>query len=128
MSKLGCVCGHVIRDQTDFIPYKARFVRDQDDENYHAYVDDVAAFIEAVKGNSRAQWIRRYFSDSYPIDIPNSHIVNDIITRYEVKFEGTLYQCENCGRIKIQVQDKNLFASFAPEGENCQNIFTRFKE
>lgn len=30
MSKLGCVCGHVIVDQTDQIPYKASFITDVD--------------------------------------------------------------------------------------------------
>jgi hypothetical protein len=118
----------VIRDQTDFIPYKARFIRDQNDEDYHAYADDIAAFIEAIKADKRAEWIRNHFSDSYPTDIPGSHIINDIITNYEIRFEGVLYQCENCGRVKIQVQDKNVFASFAPENDNSQNIFRRFRE
>jgi hypothetical protein len=128
MSKLGCVCGHVIRDQTDFVPYKAMFIRDQDDEDYHAYADDIAAFIEAIKADKRTEWIKSHFSVSYPIDIPNSHIINDIIMNYEVKFTGTLYQCENCSRVKIQVQGTNLFASFALEDENSQNIFSRFRE
>jgi hypothetical protein len=30
MSKLRCTCGHVIRDQTDNLPYKAYFVPDED--------------------------------------------------------------------------------------------------
>lgn len=127
MAKLGCVCGHVIRDQTDNIPYKARFLRDQDYEAFYTYADDIAAFIEAIKANQRALWIKRYFSASYPTDIPDAHVVNDIITNYEIKFEGDLYQCENCGRVKIQ-QDKNLFASFVPEDGNSHNIFKRSTE
>jgi hypothetical protein len=128
MSKLGCVCGHIIRDQTDNIPYKARFIRDQDYEQFYAYAEDIASFIEAIKIGQRAQWIEKYFSDSYPINTPDSHIVNDIVMKHELSFEGDLYQCEKCGRVKIQVQNKNLFASFAPEDENFQNIFKRFKE
>lgn len=128
MSKLACVCGHIIQDQTDFIPYKARFVRDQDDESHHAYIDDIAAFIAAIKANERDQWIRSYFSSSYPTDISNSDIVNDIIVKYEGEFEGTLYQCENCSRVKIQVQDKNLFTSFMPEDEDAPNVFRSFKK
>lgn len=127
MSKLGCVCGHVIRDQTDDIPYKARFIRDQDYEGFYAYTDDIAAFIAAIEAGQRTEWIRRYFSNSYPADLPNASIVSDIVSRYEVDYEGRLYQCENCGRIRIQVQDKNLFVSFAPEDEAGLNIFKRFK-
>jgi hypothetical protein len=128
MSKLGCVCGHVIRDQTDDISYKARFIRDQDYEGFYAYVEDIAAFIVATQAGQRNQWIRQYFSDSYLTDIPDVSIVNDIVGKYELNFEGPLYQCENCGRVKIQVQDKNLFASFAPEDQNAPSIFKRFKE
>jgi hypothetical protein len=128
MSKLGCICGHVIRDQTDDIPYKARFIRDQDYEGFFAYAGDIAAFIAAIQADQRSQWIKQYFSDSYPTDIPNASILNDILVNYKVEFEGDLYQCENCGRVKIQVQDKNLFASFAPEDENFSNLFKRFKE
>lgn len=128
MSKLGCICGHVIRDQTDFIAYKARFVRDQDDENYHTYTNDVAAFIEAIKADKRAEWIRNYFSNSYPTATSDAHIINDIIMKYELKFESILYQCVNCGRVKIQIQNKNLFASFIPEDENFQDIFKPVEE
>ena len=54
--------------------------------------------------------------------------MNDIVGKYELEFEGDLYQCENCGRVKIQVKDKNLFTSFVPEDENFPNLFKRFKE
>jgi hypothetical protein len=128
MSKLGCICGHVIRDQTDFIPYKARFLRDQDDESHAAYIEVVNTFIEAIKTGKRAQWITNHFSAGYPSDLSDANIISDIISQYDVNFQGDLYQCENCGRVKIQVQDKNLFASFSPEDEHFQNIFRRFKE
>jgi len=40
MSKLGCVCGHVIVDQTDQIPYKASFITDVDLFDFYDAVDD----------------------------------------------------------------------------------------
>jgi hypothetical protein len=128
MSKLGCTCGHIIRDQTDSIPYKARFIRDQDDESFHAYAADIEHFIEAIKRGERIQWIKNHFSDAYPDDIPDSHIINDIIMKYEIKFENTLYQCQNCGRVKIQVQNTNHFTSFTPENDDCLGIFERIQE
>jgi hypothetical protein len=128
MSKLGCVCGHVIRDQTDNVPHKAKFVRDQDFGDYSdKYMDDISAFIEAVKDGRRNEWIKKYFSETYPTNIDNSSIVFDIISAQNAVFEGYLYQCDNCGRIKVQVQDKNLYASFVPEDENYIGIFKRFR-
>lgn len=125
--KLSCECGHVIRDQTDNLPYKARFIRDQDDEVYHTYDEHIADFIDAIQAGKRAQWIKNHFSDIYPTDISNAAVVNDIITNYELNYEGDMYQCENCGRILIQVEDKNLYASFLPQDEKCLNIFKRFR-
>lgn len=127
MSKLGCVCGHTIRDNTLSLSYKAQFIRDQDLESYSDWTEPVNAFIEAIKAGKREQWIANYFSKSYPATLSNGSIIGDIISEFNLNFRDTLYQCENCGRVKIQVQDKNLFASFAPESEDCQNIFARFK-
>jgi hypothetical protein len=128
MSKLGCICGHVIRDQTDSIPYKARFIRDQDDEAHSDYIEIVNTFIEAIKVNKRTQWITNYFSATYPTTLSDASVIADIISGYDLNFQSILYQCENCGRVKIQVQDKNLFSSFAPEDNDFQDIFKRFKE
>ncbi len=127
MSKLGCVCGHVIRDNTTNIPYKAIFLRDQDWKSYTNYRDDIDSFLEALRNGSREKWISDYFSKSYPTDLSDSSIIDDIISNHQTEYEGDLYQCENCGRIKIQVQDKNLFASFIPEDDNFRDIFKKYK-
>ncbi len=127
MSKLGCVCGHVIRDNTMNIPYKAIFLRDQDWNSYTDYRGDIDSFLEALKNGNREKWISDYFSKSYPTDLSDSSIIDDIISKHKTEYEGELYQCENCGRIKIQVQDKNLFASFIPEDDNFRDIFKKYK-
>jgi len=128
MSKLGCTCGHIITDQTNDIPYKAKFIRDQDFEGYtEKYSDDIASFIDAVKEGTRDEWIKQYFTETYPTNLSNSSIVFDIISSQTRIFDGDLYQCENCGRIKVQVQDKNLFASFLPEDDRYKAIFEKFE-
>ncbi len=35
MSKLKCICGHNIVDQTDFLSYKAEYFSDEDNELYY---------------------------------------------------------------------------------------------
>ena len=124
MSKLGCVCGNTIIDQTDNISYKAQFLRDQDYEKYIDYSTDVAAFIESIQNGRREAWIREYFSQDYPTHIDNSSVIFDIVSSHERKMSSTIYQCENCGRIKFQVKDTDTFASFKPEDERYHNIFT----
>ena len=127
MSKLGCICGNVIIDQTDNVAYKAKFLRDQDLDSYSNYLIDIDSFLDAVKNGNREKWLSEYFSPIYPVNILDSSIIFDIIGKYEIEYEGELYQCENCGRLKVQVQDQNLFASFIPEDKNYTDIFKRFK-
>ena len=123
MSKLGCICGHTIRDQTDFIPYKASFIRDQDIESHSSYIEVIDSFIKALKTGKRVQWLKNYFSADYPIDLSDANIISDIVSQYDLNFQGTLYQCENCGRVKIQIQNTNHFASFTPEDDDGLDIF-----
>lgn len=128
MSKLGCVCGHTIRDNTLSLPYKAQFIRDQDSENHSDYTEPINAFIEAIKAGKREQWIANYFSKSYPTTLSDGSIIGDIISGYDLNFQGTLYQCERCSRVKIQIQNTNRFASFAPENDDCLGIFKQIQE
>jgi hypothetical protein len=128
MSKLGCICGHTIRDQTDAIPYKASFIRDQDSEAHSSYIEVVDAFIAALKADKRTQRIKNHFSAAYPVDLSDASIIADIVSQYDVNFQSTLYQCENCGRVKIQIRNTNRFASFAPEDDDSLGLFERIQE
>jgi hypothetical protein len=127
MSRLGCVCGHTIVDQATDIPYKASFIRDQDFEAYIEYTNMVASFIDAVKDGKRDEWIRKCFGETYPAHISNGDVVFDIMSGHRMDFESWIFQCENCGRIKIQVRDTNSIASFMPEDDLHRNIFRKFE-
>lgn len=48
MSKLGCTCGHVIRDNTDYLPHKASFIPDKLD---YQMLDEIKKRIENYKKN-----------------------------------------------------------------------------
>lgn len=123
MSKLPCICGHIIVDQTDSLAYKASFVRDQDWEARNKSSEDIAAFVGAVKNGSRNLWLNSYFgSDAYSA-LSDSGIVNDIILRHTVGYESTMYQCEKCGRLHVQAGNTNRFAVFAPEDKNFSGLF-----
>ena len=123
MSKLGCVCGHTIVDQNDNLPNKAKFIRDQDTEKFMNYSNDIASFIEAIKDGRRDAWIKEYFSEIYPTKIDNSSVIFDIFSVHERNVSSDIYQCENCGRIKIQIKDTNQYSSFIPEDDRYKNIF-----
>jgi len=122
MSKLGCQCGHVISDTTDFIAYKARFLRDEDSEILDLINADICSFMEAYKEGKKAEWISNYFGKNADKNMRNDWVIMNIQSHYEVPHEGVMYQCEKCGRIKIETLLDNYYASFAPEGENWENV------
>ncbi len=116
MSKLGCECGSVISDTTDNIPYKGSIIRDQDDEAlYDSVANDISAFIEALLQGKGEEWVRSYFLSGYPVDnIKNEEVVSDIISRHLLSHRLDIYQCMECGSIKIQkAPESEIFSSFA---------------
>jgi hypothetical protein len=121
MSKILCGCGHTIVDQTDHLPFKAHYVKDQDVEGYYKYFDDVKGFLVALKKGNRIAWIQSNFGHEYPIDIDDASIIHDILLRDE----RIIYQCENCGRLLIQNWETNTFISFYPEDENSNGLFSK---
>ncbi|MFN8360417.1 MAG: hypothetical protein U0264_10935 [Candidatus Kapaibacterium sp.] len=123
MSKLACVCGHIIVDQTDNLIYKAHFVREQDVDSINGYLTDIAAFILAIRTGERDKWLVEYFGTDIYKTLSDGDVVHDIILRYSVQFESMMYICEKCGRIQLQKGKENTFISFVPEESNWQSIF-----
>lgn len=123
MSKLGCICGHTIVDQTDDLPYKADFIRNQDADTVDQRTSDIASFIEAIKNGKREEWLYSYFGTDTHISESDESAVFYIILKNTSKYESLIYQCGNCGRIKIQVGNSNNYLSFAPEDKGWADLF-----
>lgn len=119
MSKLRWECGNVISDTTDNISYKGLIIRDQDVERIFddGIAKDINELIEAISKGERENWIREYFLSGYPFsDVSNLDVISDIISRSFVERKLDVYQCVNCGSIKIQTSSaSNMFSSFAAE-------------
>ena len=124
MSKLGCTCGHTIRDQTDCLPYKGRFLRDYDiDAVCDAIERECEALIAAVVAGDRESWLRRHFLEMYPRDLPNGAVFHDFVSSLLREFLDVVYECEACGRLWVQRPGTdNEFASFAPEAGKVERV------
>jgi len=123
MSKLGCICGHTITDQTDAIPYKGHIIRDVIEEPFlEKLYGIIDSLIDAIKNDQREKWVKDNFHDSYPLHLKNSDMVHDLFIGYYLDQTRDIYQCENCGRILIQVGTSQNYATFKPESGNWKNI------
>lgn len=123
MSKLGCQCGSIIADNSDNLPHKSRFIRDEDYHVRDKTIVDICSFMEAYKNGEKEKWLKSYFGNETNINISNEWILIYIGMKNEEHFEDIIYQCENCGRVKIETSKENEFASFIPESGNWKNIF-----
>lgn len=123
MSKLECICGHTIVDQSDGLHYKGHVIPDVVQEPlFEKLYGIIDSLIDAIKNDQREKWVKDNFQGSYPLDLQNSSMVQDLFTRHYIDQTRDIYQCENCGRILIQVGTSHDYATFKPELGNWKNI------
>ncbi len=121
MGKLLCKCGHLIIDQTDALPFKANYVRDQDVEDRYKQFEDVKSFLSAIKKGEKVFWIQNFYGKDYPTDIDDASIIHDLLLRDECK----IFECSSCGRLLVQQWGANSYFSFYPEDEKSKGLFSK---
>lgn len=120
MSKLGCTCGYTIRDNTDEIPYKALCYADEDTPVYfNEVIETVGDLLLAYKQEAKERPLLAS-SDSHESS-DRRHITRQIVqilSYYHGGHRRDLFECENCGRLWLQVNPReNTYVSYLPEGQ-----------
>ena len=126
MAKFKCECGHIIRDQTDSLPYKGEIIRDKHWGEFYGRISrTVAEFMAACSAGQRSQWTMKFYSapaDSPVVSMDDESIVSDIITYASVACCLAVFQCEECARLYVsRTPEKWDFVKFVPT-ENCEAI------
>lgn len=94
-----CACGNVIKDVTDSISYKARYISDQD---WFDVLDRIDSAIKSDESNK-------------------DHLCQEISTFIMGKAKD-IYQCTECGRIYIDDKNRNL-KEYVSAKDTDTNIF-----
>jgi hypothetical protein len=119
MSKLRCTCGHIIRDQTDCIPYKALRYADEDTPVYFEAIETIADLVQAYEHEATER-------PPHPQPEQQKHDKRKGLTRqitrilghYHIGHFRVLFECENCGRLWLQVNPReNTVVSYLPESD-----------
>ncbi len=94
-----CICGNQIKDVSDEVRYKARYISDKD---WFSLLDKVESLIESNEPDKNK--LRREFID--------------------LMFQKTkdMYQCMECGRLFVDNKDR-ILSRFAPELNADKDIF-----
>jgi hypothetical protein len=117
-----CDCGHVIRDQTGDLPYKAQLLPDQAWNAVHETIHKaLAAFAEAVQEDRRDEWIAQHFLEAYPRDLSHEAVISDYLSGMSTRLRR-MYQCEKCGTIFIEKEPGGVFVRFRPVDQDWQDI------
>ncbi len=128
MSKLSCKCGNIIVDQVDSLPNKADIIPDSSFNEFMDHIDSVIeGYLNAEMNNTRDEWFKNNFNSGYPSDLPAKEMISDLVfNKYDNIFKQA-YQCEMCGRLYVQLQKSESFASFKPENNNWKDILDKIK-
>jgi hypothetical protein len=103
MAKIGCKCGHVIRDQSDYLPYKADYISDS------VSIDLVDQVSKSVLGKI----------SEVGVENTTAGEIGDILwSEIFVEFGRQIFECEKCGRLLVQKSSgENLYLRYKPELE-----------
>lgn len=121
-----CECGHVVRDQTDYLPYKAAVLRDEDLERYwDAMHYDLAAYISAVRDGKGAAWAAEHLGQGRPVGGDES-VIQTITIGAWIRYFVHAYECEQCGRLYVERErgDRmSRFVVYTPESGRAERLF-----
>ncbi len=85
--------------------------------------DTIDSLSEATKQSKRLEWIKEKFEvPPYPTDLSDSSMIPDIISNQLSDKKQDIFECENCGRIAIQVGQTNHFKFYKPETDDTKGI------
>ena len=124
MSKLGCICGYTIPDNTGGLPYKAALLKDARNEAFFDWVvSETQSYVVAAQLGQVRQWLldKGYPEDYANLELDHGNVLHDHIHSHYLVNKRDVYECLGCGRIHIETTD-NCFVAYAPDGKAVEHV------
>lgn len=102
--KFMCECGHTIRDQSDYLPYKARLISDQD---WYDFMDEIDAALE---------------KSGPTVEDKEEAVMN--IRWLAIKLTKEVYQCNQCGNMFFNINPPQL-EMFRPDSTSLDKTLLK---
>ena len=134
MAKHQCPCGNVLSDNSDALPYKARFIADEDVQKpLERMIEAIVGFIGAHEAGPETERIFLIQAEAAAEGLSEAdaaihwdkwHAHKDLRERlfnllyaYWVPHQRRMFECYECGRILMQSHKGYYFVPYAPETE-----------
>ncbi|WP_022803285.1 hypothetical protein [Deinococcus ficus] len=112
--QFACRCGHVIKDQTDGLPYKGWVTRDKHEALMAAASKRIEDFLQATLAGTRHAWVAAHFGEDYARAVtPDEAVIFDLLSTAMDPVRLPLYSCDQCGRLWLRSHNRLL--SYLPE-------------
>lgn len=117
MSHFACTCGYPIVDITDFLPYKAYFLPDEDTESsLDRVVNLLAEFVEAREQGKQDEFLARHEPWLSSDDLRK--LIRNLFSHPTFGLGRSMYECDKCGRIWMNAHPgTNELVSYLPESD-----------
>jgi hypothetical protein len=128
MSKIGCICGHVILDQTDDLPYKATLLPDAHNDEYWSLVNlEIQSYFDAISAGSLNDWLAARGLSFSGISSNHGSILRRRLSSLYSNFSKDVYECESCGRLHVEFEG-NRFLPYSADSGKLNRVLSEFSE
>jgi hypothetical protein len=105
MGKFACRCGYVIHDSSYPCVSSGSLLWEPELETASGEINNtVTDFLRAAAGGRKAEWVRSYFGESYPADLSDADVIDDIYSKISHDKGRPVYQCMKCKRLYVRKQ------------------------
>lgn len=120
--KFECDCGRIIPDQTDFLPNKASFFADQDDERVWTTAwTELGQLVTAARKNRTGAWAAAHLGD-VPGDVDDEALVWQYLSRLRGRYQRQIYECWGCGRLHVERTSGGELVPFQPNSGQVEHV------
>jgi hypothetical protein len=118
--KIKCECGNILSDTTDYLPFKAHFIKDVDIEKKYQGWEMVKDYLKALASGNRRAFIKSYYGAE--IELDDTSMIHDIVEGHQ--FHSVMYQCPNCNGILIWNDKVKRFNFFQKVDSDSDKILS----
>jgi hypothetical protein len=124
VSKLKCICDNIISNSVSPSPTEGMIIGQKSfDSVQEQFVAEVSKYLESIKAQDKADYLKTTFSVDYPVDMIDAEVIEDIRNLIFNKKVKSIAECSSCGRLWMQkTVEKNDYVSFEPDNKIYNSI------